>query len=150
MCIARYVCTVCGVAALSGSLQGGHLRSILYHDQPAPSFVLFLSQRSPKHFYLRFYFIELNSIPTMALRISRLWSFAVFVAILQPVVSLAIFTNPAASPDVTEYTIGQKIDVSWQDANEYTQLSLGLISLGQNIEYWILCTLISPFPLTHQ
>jgi hypothetical protein len=49
------------------------------------------------------------------------------------------FTNPAGADNVFTYTIGSTVEITWADAAEYSELSLGLSELGNGYISWLIC-----------
>jgi hypothetical protein len=62
-----------------------------------------------------------------------LWSY--FIVDL---VAAASFTNPIGVDFGTTYNLGQQIDISWQGAENFTALSLGLRQSSTKQIYWII------------
>jgi hypothetical protein len=53
-------------------------------------------------------------------------------------VAAASFTNPIGADFGTTYNLGQQINISWEGAENFTALSLGLRQSSTRQIYWII------------
>ncbi len=59
------------------------------------------------------------------------------ISLIDLVAAEASFTNPVGADLGTTYDLGQQINISWQGAENFTALSLGLRQSSTSQIYWI-------------